>query len=81
MPGSVDCELLLYADDTCLIFQVKDTNEIEINLTQNFNIICDWFVDNKLSIHLGEEKTKSILFSGKKDQQMINYPLNIRILF
>ena len=25
----------------------------------------DWFVDNKLSIHFGEDKTKSILFASK----------------
>ena len=28
--------------------------------------MCDWFVDNKLSIHFGEGKTKSILFSSKR---------------
>ena len=27
--------------------------------------MCDWFVDNKLSIHFGEDKTKSILFASK----------------
>ena len=27
--------------------------------------MCDWFVDNKLSIHFGEDKTKSILFAFK----------------
>ena len=27
---------------------------------------CDWFVDNKLSIHFGEDKTKSILFASKR---------------
>ena len=27
--------------------------------------MCDWFVDNKMSIHFGEEKTKSILFTSK----------------
>ena len=27
--------------------------------------MCDWFVDNKLSIHFGEDKTKSIIFSTK----------------
>ena len=26
---------------------------------------CDWFVDNKLSIHFGEDKTKFILFASK----------------
>ena len=34
-------------------------------LTKDFSNICDWFVDNKLSIHFGEDKTKSILFSSK----------------
>ena len=28
-------------------------------------MLCDWFVDNKLSIHFGEDKTKSILFGSK----------------
>ena len=27
--------------------------------------ICDWFVDNMLSIHFGDEKTKSILLVTK----------------
>ena len=65
MPQVIDCDLLLYADDTCLIFQHKDINEIEAVLNRNFSTLCDWFVDNKLSIHFGEDKTKSILFSSK----------------
>ena len=66
MPQAVKCELLLYADDTCLIFQHNNIKEIEIQLNKNFSLICDWFVDNKLSIHFGEDKTKSILFSSKR---------------
>ena len=66
MPQSVNCELLLYADDTCLIFHHNDIKEIEIQLNKNFSLICDWFVDNKLRIHFGEDKTKSILFSSKR---------------
>ena len=27
--------------------------------------ICGWFVDNKLRIHFGEDKTKCILFEAK----------------
>ena len=65
MPQAVKCELLLYGDDTCLIFQRNSINEIKIQLNKNFSLICDWFVDNKLSIHFGEDKTKSILFSSK----------------
>ena len=39
---------------------------IESNLNRNFNSLCDWFVENKLSIHFGEEKTKSIIFGSRK---------------
>ena len=66
MPQSVSCDLLLYADDSCLVFTDKNFDNIENQLNKNFNSICDWFVDNKLSIHLGEDKTKSILFGTKR---------------
>ena len=65
MPQSVSCELLLYADDSCLLFAARNFDNIENNLNMNFNLLCDWFVDNKLSIHL-EDKTKSILFGTKR---------------
>ena len=77
MLQAVDCELLLYADDTCLIFEHKDITEIEMALNQNFSMLCDWFVDNKLSIHFGEDKTKSILF-GSKHKIKKSKPLNIQ---
>ena len=73
MPGAVNCEMLLYADDTCLVFQAKDLDTISDRLNTEFNKLCDWFVDNKLSIHFGEDKTKTILFTGKnrpKDDQL-----------
>ena len=54
---------LLYADGTGLIFQHKEINIIEHQLNRKFSNICDRFVDNKLSIHFGEDKTKSILFA------------------
>ena len=34
----------------------------EKRLTKDLINICDWFVDNKLSIQFGECKTKLILF-------------------
>ena len=39
--------------------------ETEGNRNNNFPDVCHWFVDNKLSIHFVEGKTKCILF-GKK---------------
>ena len=77
MPQAVDCDLFLYADDTCLLFQHKDLERVKEELTKNFSNICDWFVDNKLSIHFGEDKTKSILFSTKNRKRKIG-ALNIQ---
>ena len=65
MPQAIKCDLLLYADDSVLIFSHKDLHAINEQLNGDFNSLCDWFVDNKLSIHFGEDKTKSILFASK----------------
>ena len=77
MPQAVKCELLLCADDTCLIFQHNDIQEIETHLNKNFSLICDWCVENKLSMHFGENKTKSIPFSSKRKIKKAS-PLNIQ---
>ena len=71
MPQAVDCDLFLYADDRCLLFQHKDLERIKEELTKNLPNICDWFVDNNLSIHFEEDKTKSILFSTKNRKRKI----------
>ena len=65
MKQAVDCDLFLYADDSCLAYQHRDVKEIGRNLNKNFSDVCDWFVDNKLGIHLGEDKTECILFGTK----------------
>ena len=39
------------------------TLKIENVLNKEFLSLCQWFIDNKLSIHFGEDKTKSILIS------------------
>ena len=66
IPQAVSHELLLYADDTCLICMRKDIKMIEDELNKDFNSLCKWLIDNKLSIHFGEQKTKSILFGTTK---------------
>ena len=45
--------------------QHKDINEIEKQLNKDFESICDWFVDNNLSTHFGDDKTNSIPFATK----------------
>ena len=66
MVQAVKCDLYLYADDSCLVCRGKDINAIEDTLNRNFNSLCDWFIDNRLSIHFGEDKTKSIIFGSKR---------------
>ena len=65
LPQAVVSDLLLYAGDTCIVFQHKSKIEIEKQLIRDFSSLCDWFADNKLSIHFGQDKTKSILFGTK----------------
>ena len=77
MPQAVNSELLLYTDDTCFFFVGKDSKIIGDQLNKDFNSLCEWFIDNKLSIHFGEEKTKSILF-GTKQLLHKGKSLNIR---
>ena len=70
-PQAVKCRLFLYANDSCLVCQHKGINEIEKQLNVDFFNICDWFLDNKLSIHFGEDKTKSILVASKFKKENI----------
>ena len=75
MLQAVNSELLLYADDTCLIYMGENIQKIEEQLNSDFTSLCEWFIDNKLSVHFGGEKTKSILFGTKrqlKDQRDLN---------
>ena len=51
----------------CLMF-----HGIEKQLNKNFENVCDWFVDNKLSIHIVEDKTKSILSISIKSKVQEN---------
>ena len=65
MPQAVKTILFLYAYVFCLTFWGNDVIEIKKQLKGDFKNICEWFVDNRLSIHFGEDKTKSLLFTSK----------------
>ena len=68
MPQAIDSELLLYADDICLVFQHRNIKTIDEHLRRDFLTLVDWFIDNSLSAHFGEDKTKSILFLQNIDR-------------
>ena len=69
-------DLLPYADDSCLIFQHKHVTEIEKHLNNDFSNLCEWFLDNKLSIHFAEDKIKFVLFGSKLELRKVG-KLNI----
>ena len=77
MPQAVESTLLLYADDSYILYQHKEVDEVEKQPNKEFQDICDWFVDNKLSMHFGENKTKWILFASKRRSKNIRQ-LNIK---
>ena len=54
MSQAVKSDFFLYADNTCLVCQHKDINKVDNQLNEDFCNICDWFVDNQLSIHFDE---------------------------
>ena len=57
--------------------------EIEDQLNLNFSSLFDWFIDNKLNIYLGKDKTKSILFGTKlnikRDEPLKSIYGNVKI--
>ena len=63
--------ILLYGDDTCLVFQHRNIKTINEHLNRDFSTLVDWFVDNRLSVHFGEDKTKSIRFFPKHRSKSI----------
>ena len=73
MTGAVSNKLLLYADDLAILVADKCLSNIETILQNELEIVSEWLVDNKLSLHLG--KTESVLFGSKprlKSQSVLN---------
>ena len=63
MSGAVSNKLLLYADDSAILVADKCLYNIETVLQNELEIVSEWLVDNKISLHLG--KTESILFESR----------------
>ena len=63
MSGAVENKLLLYSDDSAILVADKNISTVETLLQRELEVVSDWLIDNKLSLHLG--KTESILFGSK----------------
>ena len=56
----------MYANDIYIFYQYEDVHKIQHVLNEKFSWLYQWFIDNKLLMHSGEDKTKSVLFSNTK---------------
>ena len=68
MVASVDCKLLLYADDSALLVSDKIPQYVADKPSKELESCRQWLVDNKLSLHLG--KTEYVLFGSKKNNNL-----------
>ena len=66
-----DCKLILYADDSAILFSHNCVDYISKKLGKVLESCSDWLVDNKLSLHLG--KTECMLFGPKNKLSKIDH--------
>ena len=71
MKQAVNCDLFLYADDSCLVYQHNDVSIIEQNLNKNFSNICDWFVKTPAGQNFFTVRT--YIFTFSQSLQKINH--------
>jgi len=57
---SVNCKIVMYADDTTLLFRSSDPASLQTHLDYNMEQISSWFFKNKLTLNI--KKTKFMLF-------------------
>ena len=75
MLEAVKSNLFFYVDDSCLMYQNRDVKEFENQLNMNFENVCGWPLENKLSMYFGKDKTELIIFLRKrkiKSQRKLN---------
>ena len=59
------CKVILYADDTAIIYSDKQKEQIEKHLNDDMaNIVKTWLDENKLTLNV--KKTKSMLIGNNK---------------
>ena len=68
--NSLECKLLLYADDSAIRFSHQDPEVISRKHSSELESCSKWLVDNKLSLHLG--KTECILFDSRRKLRKVH---------
>ena len=70
MKLAVKNKLLLYADDSVILAAGHTPEEVARELQGDLHSCSQWFIDNKLSLHVG--KTECILFGTKAKLARVN---------
>ena len=71
------CQILIRTSkQTTQVSLVNIRTKIENVFNKEFANVRDWFVDDKLSIYFGEDKTRYILFSSDKNLPELNITYN-----
>lgn len=72
MPNAIDHPMVLFADDSTVIFSGKNLQSYEADINKTLKTIIEWLTKNNLNINLS--KTKLMTF-----QQRTNYVPNLTI--
>ena len=70
------CNVILYADDTAIIYSDKQKAQIEKHLNNDMEIVKTWLDENKLTLNV--KKTKSMLIGNNKLLNEADY-LDVRL--
>ena len=70
------CNVILYADDTAIIYSDKQKAQIEKHLNNDMEIVKTWLDENKLTLNV--KKTKSMLIGNNKLLNEADY-LGVRL--
>ena len=69
-----------HANDTILYIASNNIEIIESHLSDNLNLLADWFKENDLILNLKKRKTKAMVFKTAKRLAMLNRGLKVKYL-
>ena len=66
-----DCKLILYTDDSAILFAHKVPKVISQKLSKVMETCSEWLIDYKLSLHLC--KTECVLFGSQRKLKRVEH--------
>ena len=65
----------LFADDTCLILQDKDFNNLHKKVTAEISSVSNWMAANKLTLNLAISNVIAVKPNGSNNKQKLTLPI------